>query len=201
MRKQLCWSFLTGVSVLAATGCGGEERGDSETTDFVQSNLNVYACAAVDADASFDGHIYPGHTTPQSYNKCDQAYVVDLVDLDEEYTGEGSGADAQINVKYADATIPNRWACQANSITAAFYLWVPGAGVTSTGTGGSETGWQWLSTRQMTGQWNSDTKRCTLSVSLMGLVAGQSYRIAAGALSPDDNTRKMVIRTLPPIGN
>lgn len=199
MTKQRLWGFVGVLALLAAPGCGAEERGDSETTDSLQSSLNWYACASVDADASFVDDMYPGHLTPQSYNNCDNAYVVDLEDLDAEYTGEGSGADAQINVKYADATIPHRWACQAHSLTAAFYLWAPGAGVTSTATGGSETGWQSLGVRWTPGQWNSETKRCTLSLSQMGLVAGASYRVAAAALTSGGDTRKMIIRTLPPI--
>jgi len=175
--------------------------------------LSESSCASVTADQTFSGKIDPAFVTPRSYNTCYKGYVIDISNLDPAYAGSGSTADAKISVSWADTAITSQTVCEANQVAALFYEWDVGGGssgatvaggssVTTGGTvvGGPGVGWVFLKREAEYGVWNPALGGgCTLGVSLADLVAGKTYRVAATARTPSNDTRKVSIGTYPAV--
>ena len=184
---------MTSVAALAvsATGCGANE---SENLGSSQAAFTVDACAAASANQTFSGKIDPAHVSPRTYNTCYKGYVVDIENLDPNYTGEGNSSDARISVEYADTPITDRTTCEHTELTAVFYQWLGGSTDANAGGPGS---WNAITTETRLGGWLFG--RCYMGVELTAVVPGMTYRVAATVRTPSNATRKLSIGTYKPV--
>lgn len=191
---------------LVLTACGADAT-TTEPIEVVQAEFSAAACAEATADLVLSNQIDPAVVSPQSYDTCDDGYVVDVRDLSPAYTGGGNVMDARIAIQYADLPITRQSTCEASKIDGIFYVEdfgfvstsASGDGVMNT-TGGWAPFWAHIKTETKYGTWNpSFGGSCAFEINLMGLVPGASYRIAATARRPRLPTRKVSIGTYRPI--
>ena len=201
-RRQWLMASVVGCAVFA-TGCGTNE---SEDIGSSQAALSESSCASVTADQTFSGKIDPAFVTPRSYSTCYKGYVIDISNLDPAYAGSGETADAKISVSWADTAITSQTVCEVSQVAALFYEWDVGGGNSvataagSTVVGGPGAGWAFLEREAEYGVWNPVLGGgCSLGVSLADLVAGKTYRVAATARTPSNDTRKVSIGTYPAV--
>jgi len=184
---------LAGLAVFA-TGCGANEP---ENIGSSQAAFTVDSCAVATADQTFEGKIDPAVVSPRSYYTCYKGYVVDILNLDPYYTGEGNASDARISVAYAETPITDQATCEGLVLTAVFYEF-GATGLTSTATGsGGDWGWIPITSEARRGEWFQGG--CHIGAGLTGMVPGGSYRVAATVRTPSNATRRVSIGTDKPI--
>lgn len=192
-----------GLLGLAATACSANEQNRGEEIATSQAELSGADCAAVDADQSFDGKIDPPFITPQQYATCGDAYVVDVENLDAEYTGPPlpwhfDTVPARFSVQWGDTRITSQSVCIRSSISALIYIRdVSNSNSAASSTGTPYPGWTLLLEQTARGQWinSSAGGYCVLEVQQPTLsAAGQTFRVAARART-FGNSRKASIGT------
>lgn len=183
--------------LLSATGC---YDGTSDSQIGVgQAELSAGDCGSVPLPNVTRFHsIEPAVVSPRTYDTCDKGYVIDLWDLDSAYAGCGDATCARIVVDWADIDISAQAYCQASKVAAKFYVYEFGAPAVAVAvTGGMGGSWVLLEEREVSGTWTPG--HCSFDgVSLQNPVAGTSYRIAAQALGPLGNTRRVSVQTVKP---
>ena len=168
---------LVAISSVSLVGCLGTEE-DAEPIESVQSAVGLH-CDTSPADRTFIGKIDPRHVSPRTYgsvaghNSCFQTYVVDLMNIQAAYTGQGKERDAQISVTWADslpASPISRATCESLRGEVAFFR---------------RQGSTWVqqgSTKVRNGRWVSigPFPGCEKPYfTILGMQPGDSYRIAA----------------------
>ena len=185
------------AALLATTAAAcGTDGGTSEPTGVSQEAFGVEPCAVAWPDQVFADKIDPVHVSPRSYDTCYKGYVVDVLDLDEAYTGSGTVRDARIAVKYADTTITSKATCEATRIIAAYYEASSAGGPSTTGGLGA---WTVIESDTQYGVWSTLSVSCSLQMNFTGMSPGGNYRIAATARNPSNSTRKLSIVTQKPV--
>lgn len=183
---------------LAATACGANED-ETEPTQVIQEEFTVESCAVASPDKVFAGKIAPADVSPRSLTTCFGGYVVDVTQLSAAYTGDGNHMDARIAIHYADTPITSQSTCENTRVVGVFYEERVNNGTTSDG-GFVPPYWHPIKSETDYGTWVPVFGgSCTFEVNLMGMVPLESYRIAATARTPGNNTRKVSIGTYKPI--
>jgi len=161
LRTSACAALLSLATAAFGAGCGTEPTA-SEDISSAEEAIGS-SCGSAAAHATFTGQIDPMHVSPRTYNACTKSYIVDVNTLSASYTGLGAGGgpDARISVSYQDTGITTQAACTG--------LW--GGALLFHKVGGvSQTG-NWL---------GGALAACeTPLIEFTGLVAGESYRVAA----------------------
>ena len=199
--RHCLMALVTGLAV-SATGCGADE---SPNVGSSQAALSESSCASVVPDQNFSRSVDPKFVTPSSsYDTCDKGYVIDLWNLDVDYTGEGNVRYGRIAVTWEDSLPTSPEECWGSQLQALFYEWNDEDGV---GGGHSEPGptqpgsadWHFLEAQTQYGTWGY-WGDCLFELNFAPhQAAGKSYRIAATARTPDNETRKLGIQTHKPI--
>lgn len=204
------WAGLALLGLLGLVACGGEapDLDSSDEADGVPSDelelgtveqaWSPVSCGreSTTANATFTGHIDPAHVSPQSYNNCTKSFVVDLFNLDANYSGPGAGGGeaAHLQVSWADTGASTQAACENTEGGAIFYKRVNNSWVDQTGQLYS-TG-QWIQTGPPL-----NISFCALpGAQFFGVQAGASYRIAATMrqISGTNPTRRVSFETVEP---
>ena len=180
-RALLHCTVLAALWPVCVAGCiGADEDSEATDVDVEQSELGI-SCHLVQADRTFTGKIDPAHVSPRTYGPfqgaetCFETYVVDVLNLQTAYTGQGTTSDANIAVKWADSlpAFPiSRTTCESLRSEAALFL---------------RQGTSWVkqgTTKVSTGTWATvgGVSFCrTPAHQFLGTQPGKSYRIAANA--------------------
>lgn len=199
MNKRNYGSIVVLMGSLGLAACSGaveEDHSAEMELGTVEQAWSSVSCGreSTTAHQTFDGHIDPAHVSPRTYTKCTKSYVVDLLDLDEAYTGEGAGGgpDAHLQVSWADTGATTRAACEDMEGGAIFYQRIDDRWVDLTGQLYSNGVWV------ETGPPISLAFCIAPGASLDNVQPGESYRVAATMrrISGDNPTRRVSVETI-----
>lgn len=185
--------LTTAALTWLAAACGAPSNAD-ESLSVEQTELSAGECTWVTADQVFQNQIDPAFVTPDSYDTCSKGYVVDILELSPEYTGDGEASSASLSISHTD-TITSQGTCERSTLKTVIYREEMN---TSTSDGGSGYNyWYPVLEDSRSGQWRHN--RCVLGLNFAnGWVAGESYRVAVQATDSRRRTHSVTIRTLPP---
>jgi len=205
------------------TGCNAPVDGALEPVESTEEAWSVASCGreTTIADHTFNGFInVPANpnfqfVSPTTYNNCTRSYVVDIDNLSASYVGPGGGGGpaAHFTVAWADAVPTNAADCARLVGGAIIYVreQTPSGAevVAASGSGsfplpGGGAGWVAITGQVSSpGQWVSGPfggASCVPpSVTFYNITAGDTYRIAATMRDGSGATRKVGLRTEPPI--
>jgi alpha-tubulin suppressor-like RCC1 family protein len=187
---RLAWGKA--ALLVAATACSDHRGGLGEPGDVEEIRLpySVSSCATAPADIWFNSpvgnHINLGVTSPQSYDTCTKAYVVDLFNVAQ------SAAGGYVSAVWADTLPGTQASCEDTEGGAIFYKRVGSQWVPITGQSISRGLWEPTSRLAV--------NPCRTPAAMFGpLEAGASYRIAATMrrISGGNPTRQLTVKTFP----
>lgn len=171
-------SFVACASLLAlaSSGCGADWEEPTEEYDTLQAELSsgdLRGCFNAPPDQTFVGKVDPPFITPREYDNCGETYIVQIDDLDPQYTDPpptpgATIVPAKIAVTWGDTPLTSALACTSSSLSAIFYHQAPD------GSGGG------IYFPAKKGVWINGGCQLELSIRTYQLV-GYEFRVAAQA--------------------